>query len=239
LPICCAWHNISATVPPVKLNCVMKIALFPHFQHHLLFSVRSCHTESYSFNVLLFTTPLRQLVEPWCRPALEPARQLGPQPTAAAEASVASPPTPRAPEATIPAAEANAVAPPPLPAGEATAPNGDRRTPRARRVRALNPLAAADAALLEAVSRHEFLINGLRNRDLRRLLYGGKAATPAEQRRQSAAVTRQLRLLRAYGLLHKVPKTHRYVVGEAARKALTALLAARNANADELIRSAG
>jgi hypothetical protein len=39
-------------------------------------------------------------------------------------------------------------------------------------VRALNPLADDDAALLEAVSRHEFLINGLRNRDLRPLLYG-------------------------------------------------------------------
>jgi hypothetical protein len=198
------------------------------------------------------TTPLRQLVEPWCRPALEPARRLGPPPPAAAEASVPSPPTPLAPAVTAPAAELNAVAPPTppaaepnavapptLPAGEATAPNGDRRTRPARRVRALNPLAAADAALLEAVSRHEFLLNGLRNRDVRRLLYGGKAVTPAAERRQSAAVTRQLRLLRAHGLLHKVPKTHRYVVGEAARKALTALLAARNANADELIRSAG
>jgi hypothetical protein len=185
------------------------------------------------------TTPLRQLVEPWCRPAWEPARQRGPQPAPAAEPHAAAPPPPLPPTATAPAAEAHAVPPATPPAAEAPAPQGDSRTPRARRVRALNPLAAADAALLEAVSRHEFLINGLRNRDLRRLLYGSTAATPAEQRRQSAAVTRQLRLLRAHGLLHKVPKTHRYVVGEAARKALTALLAARNANADELIRSAG
>ncbi len=36
-----------------------------------------------------------------------------------------------------------------------------------------NPLAAGDAALLEAVSRHEFLLNGLRNRDLRGFLYRG------------------------------------------------------------------
>ena len=68
-----------------------------------------------------------------------------------------------------------------------------------------------DAALLEAVSRHEFLINGLRNRDLRPLLYGPESTNAAEQRRRSAAVTRQLRLLRAHGLIHKVPKTHRYV----------------------------
>jgi hypothetical protein len=106
-------------------------------------------------------------------------------------------------------------------------------------VRALNPLAAADAALLEAVSRREFLINGLRNRDLRRLLYGEQAAAGAEQRRQSAAVTRQLRLLRAHHLIHKVPKTHRYVVSASGRQAITALLAARNASADQLSRCTG
>ena len=37
--------------------------------------------------------------------------------------------------------------------------------------------------MLEAVSRHEFLINGLRNRDVRALLYGSTAATAAEQKR--------------------------------------------------------
>jgi hypothetical protein len=165
------------------------------------------------------TTPLRQLVEPWCRPALAPARRGG-QPPAAATPALAAPS--RAPDPTAP-----------------PAPPADPPAARPRRVRALNPLAPADAALLEAVARHEFLLNGLRNRDLRRLLYGAAPATAAEQRRQSVAVTRHLRLLRAHGLLHKVPKTHRYVVGEAARQALTALLAARNASAEQLCRCAG
>src|SRR5207253_24641 len=75
-----------------------------------------------------------------------------------------------------------------------------------RRVRALNPLAAADAALLEAVGRGEFLINGFRNRDLRGLLYPA-AAEEAERKRQTTAVTRQLRLLRAHGLIQKVTGT--------------------------------
>ncbi len=75
-----------------------------------------------------------------------------------------------------------------------------RRRPRGWRwapagVGALNPLAAGDAALLEAVSRHEFLLNGLRNRDLRGFSTVARVSA-AEQRRQSAAVTRQLRLLR-------------------------------------------
>jgi hypothetical protein len=107
-----------------------------------------------------------------------------------------------------------------------------------RRVRALNPLAADDAALLQAVSRHEFLVNGLRNRDLRRLLFGADVDDPTEHRRRSAAVTRKLRLLRAHGLIHKIPKTHRYVVSEQGRGAITALLAARDASAEELTRCA-
>jgi hypothetical protein len=111
-------------------------------------------------------------------------------------------------------------------------------TGRARRVRALNPLAAGDAALLEAVSRPEFLQNGLRNRDLRRLLYPEAAGDAAAARRQSAAVSRKLALLRAHGLIQKVPKTHRYLVSATGRKAITALLAARNASAEQLTGSA-
>jgi hypothetical protein len=146
--------------------------------------------------------PLRQLVEPLCRPVTEPAQRQD---------------SPSAPASSAPLAA------------------GAKGASRPRRVRALNPLAAADAALLEAVSRHEFLINGLRNRDVRFLLYGGQPATASDKHRQSAAVTRQLRLLRGHGLIERVPRSHRYLVSEAGRKAMTALLAARNAGAAELI----
>jgi hypothetical protein len=103
---------------------------------------------------------------------------------------------------------------------------------RPRRARALNPLAAGDAALLLAVARPELMQNGLRNRDMRRLLH--PAAGPDELRRVGAAVTRLLRLLRAHGLIHKVPKTHRYMVSESGRVTITALLAARDASTTQL-----
>jgi hypothetical protein len=119
-----------------------------------------------------------------------------------------------------------------------TAPAPSAARPRVRRVRALNPLATADAALLKAVSGHEFFTSGFRNRDLRRLLYGAEASEPADKRRRSAAVTRQLRLLRAHGLIEKVSRTHRYLVTEHGRQAITALLAARNASTEELIKCA-
>jgi hypothetical protein len=101
------------------------------------------------------------------------------------------------------------------------------------RYRALNPWSDADGALLEAVSRGEYVINGLRNRDLRRHRWP-RQATAEQERKRSAAVSRQLRLLRAHGLLRKVTATHRYVVTEYGRKIITALLTARRADVEQL-----
>ncbi len=103
-----------------------------------------------------------------------------------------------------------------------------------RKVRALNPLAAEDAALLTAVLDPKFTVNGLRNRDLVALLYEKPTANAKERRRRSSRITRLIRMLRGHGVLHKVPKTHRYQVSEGGRKAITSILAARNANADFL-----
>jgi hypothetical protein len=72
-------------------------------------------------------------------------------------------------------------------------------------VRALHPFDPGDCALLEAVNRGEFTIHGLRNRDLQRWLYSSPANSKQEARRRSAAVSRKLRLLRAHGLIQKLP----------------------------------
>lgn len=102
-----------------------------------------------------------------------------------------------------------------------------------QRVRALSPLSPQDARLLEALHRGEFLIHGFRNRDLRALLFPAAVEAP-EARRQSAAVTRQLRLLRAHGLIAKIPKTHRYQTTATGHAAIVTLLQARQANAAQL-----
>lgn len=101
------------------------------------------------------------------------------------------------------------------------------------RVRALQPWAGSDARLLEAVSRGEFVINGFRNRDLRALLCPD-SNDPALQKKQSTSITRQLRLLRAHGLIRKVSRTHRYVLTEKGRTVITALLVARSADTKKL-----
>jgi hypothetical protein len=109
---------------------------------------------------------------------------------------------------------------------------------KGQRVRALNPLGDQDAALLAAVNRGEFSIQGFRNGDLRAVLYGTPPSTPQERRRQSAAITRKLRLLRGHGLIRKVQGTHRYQLSAKGRIAITALLAARAANTSKLTNAA-
>lgn len=103
-----------------------------------------------------------------------------------------------------------------------------------KRSRALNPLAPQDGQLLEAVNRGEFAINGFRNRDLRALLYTKQPSDDTEKRRRSAATSRKLRLLRAHGLIHKIPKTHRYQLSPHGRDVINALLAARQASIAKL-----
>ena len=107
-----------------------------------------------------------------------------------------------------------------------------------RRVRAINPHAPDDAVLLAAISRGEFALNGLRNRDIRPLLFPKPARNQAEQKRQAAAISRKRRLLRAHRLIRKLPRTHRYLLTKAGRIAVTALIAARNANTQQLTRLA-
>lgn len=112
------------------------------------------------------------------------------------------------------------------------------KNPQARKVRGLNPMSPADAAVLEAILDPRFAVSGLRNRDLVAILYPQSTTDPKEQRRRSGRVTRLIRLLRGHGLLNKVPKSHRYQMSESARKLVTALLSARNANAESLAASA-
>jgi hypothetical protein len=107
-----------------------------------------------------------------------------------------------------------------------------------RQLRALNPLAAEDAALLTAISDPKWLVRGLRNRDLVSVLYPTEANEAQERRRRSAHVTRLLRLLRAHGLLEKIPKSHRYQLPSEGRTKIQALLACRAANPDQLITNA-
>src|SRR5215470_5928464 len=104
--------------------------------------------------------------------------------------------------------------------------------------RALRPLQAPDASLLEAVGRGEFLLNGFRNRNLQGLLFSQAPGSREEKRRRSAWVSRQIRLLRAHGLIRKVPYENRYHITPSGRRLITAVLAARKATVAQLSKAA-
>jgi hypothetical protein len=109
---------------------------------------------------------------------------------------------------------------------------------KGKRVRALHPLQGPDAALFEAVAGGEFLLNGFRNRNLQGLLFAKAPDTVQEKRRRSAWVSRQIRLLRAHGLIRKVAHENRYLVTKSGRQIITASLAARRASVSQLSKAA-
>ena len=123
------------------------------------------------------------------------------------------------------------------PRAELLRPLQQSRTYRNRRVRAWRPF-ADDYRLLEAIHRGEFMITGVRNRDLQRLLWSTQYNDPKEKRRRSAAVSRKLRMLVAHGLIHKVQKTHRYQVSTSGRLAIHAVLTSQQTSMAVLSKAA-
>ena len=114
-------------------------------------------------------------------------------------------------------------------------------TRNGKRYRGLNALAQKDHALLLALSRGEFALTSIRNADLRALLYPSvktSKTSKAETRRTSAAITRQFALMRAHGLLRKLSSTHRYQLTAKGRRIITALIAACNADVEQLTKMA-
>ena len=107
-----------------------------------------------------------------------------------------------------------------------------------RPVRALHPFNSDDGLLLEIVSRGEFMIRGICNKDLQGVLFPQPAADPTEVKRRSALVSRKLRLLRAHGIIRKIAGRNLYQVSSAGRVFLTTFLIARQASANQLMKKA-
>jgi len=107
---------------------------------------------------------------------------------------------------------------------------------KGRRHRALNPWRPEDFRILEFLARGENHINGFRNRDLLVWLYPRDPQGDKDTRRRaSARATRRIGLLRAHGLVRKVPKESRYVLSAKGRKVAAAILAASSADTKQLM----
>jgi hypothetical protein len=96
------------------------------------------------------------------------------------------------------------------------------------RRRGLNLLRLEEPKLFRAVLRGEHHINGFRNRDIQAVLFPTLGKDIAEQRRRTAHVSRLLHLLRAHGLIAKIPRAHRYRVTTKGEAVMSAAIFARH-----------
>lgn len=99
-----------------------------------------------------------------------------------------------------------------------------------QRVRGLNLFRADDLSLLHAIASGDFSLNGFRNRDLCAALFGARG-----DKKQSASVTRRLRILRGHGIISKVSHTHLYRMTAKGSQLCAALRAAELANTEKLL----
>lgn len=105
---------------------------------------------------------------------------------------------------------------------------------KGKQYRALNPWNPEDFKTLQFLSRGENQINGFRNKHLREAIYGA-SDDKAKKKRQSARVSRRLRLLRGHGIIRKAPRTNRYLLTKKGMKLAASVLAASSIGTQELM----
>ena len=101
-----------------------------------------------------------------------------------------------------------------------------------RRFRALDPT-GKDRELLQAISDPAYRISGLTNKMLREKLSGTAFSAHRTEKQLSAKISRHLRLLRAHGIIRKLPRQNRYQLtlkGIKLTNMLNAFLAASTEN---------
>ena len=123
--------------------------------------------------------------------------------------------------------EALAVVGEPAPTREVLDPLSKRVRKEGRPYRALRPIAPEDNDLFGAVMRGEHLLDGFRNRDIREAIAPGVKPGSKQGRTVIGRITRYLGLLRAHGLIRKVPRTQRYRITPKGHHAMTTALRLR------------
>ncbi|MBV5318362.1 MAG: hypothetical protein JZU50_11205, partial [Desulfobulbaceae bacterium] len=106
-----------------------------------------------------------------------------------------------------------------------------------RRFRALDPT-GKDLECLQAISRPSFRISGFTNKMLREHLPGTGSGARQTDKQLSARISRFLRLLRAHGVIRKLPRQNRYQVTTKGVRLTNALNAFLSASTENLLKMA-
>ena len=105
-----------------------------------------------------------------------------------------------------------------------------------KRYRAIQPFATEDRVLLEAISDGQHALNGFSNGDLAERLYPteSQSTDKAVRCRVASKISYRLRILRAHGLIRKLPRQRRYHITTRGREIVTALLQIQHATLQQL-----
>jgi hypothetical protein len=98
-----------------------------------------------------------------------------------------------------------------------------------RRFRALRPISPEDSRLFQALLDGKFLIQGIRNKELRQLLFP-TAADPVQERKLAGRITRCLTLLKSHNLIYRVTKTNYYRLTKLGQEVMTTATKFRESN---------
>jgi hypothetical protein len=93
-----------------------------------------------------------------------------------------------------------------------------------RKYRPLHPIAPQESAVYTALLRGDYLLQGIRNEDLRQQLFTADEFDPVQRRRAAGRVTRLLRLLRAHKLIYKVLRTNYYRITKKGHEVMSTAL---------------
>lgn len=119
--------------------------------------------------------------------------------------------------------DALAAAEPPAEAMRGLTPVGRSARRGVRSYRGFNPLLSEDLSLLVAIFRGEHTLDGIRNEDVRRELFGTSRDRKV-RRRHANKTSRLLRRLHVHGLLAKIPRSRRWRVTKRGNILVTTLI---------------
>ena len=126
--------------------------------------------------------------------------------------------------------EALAVVGEPTPSHQLLDKVSNRVERQGRKFRALRPVSPEDSRVFSTMMRGEFLIQGIRNRDLRQRLYPQANCDPHQRRKDSARITRHLELLKSHNLIYRVPKTNYYRITKQGHEVMSTAIKFRETN---------
>jgi len=101
-------------------------------------------------------------------------------------------------------------------------------------IRAMNPWNSEDYRLIEFLAQGQWEINGFRNKDLTAFIFDS-SETHRTAKQKSSRSTRLIRMLRAHGLIKKVPRTHRYMLTDKGYSITALIKASSPVQAEQII----